>query len=246
MAELIFSDAFLAIGAYDVAPVTKGLPFKWSQEIKEWICFKPIEAGTSDPLTRKRLPGAESAELPVDGYLDFGSNWLQAQADLGVSNTILTFGLSRTPGSLVYLFPAVMAESAFGGPTGDVVPFAATYQSNGVICPGKLFDFGPAPSGPGEEFELEEVAADANLYAHLHSVMLPGGTAPTEDVILESSAAGDFSDAVTRATFTQLTTRGKERKVIPGPITDTTYRFNYTGGGTGSPVFVIRSAAGVR
>ena len=209
--EQIFSDAFFAVGSYDVSPVSKSLPFKRTQDIKEWICFKPILAGPSDPLTRSRRPGAESAELSVDGLLDFGSNWAQAEADLGVSDTVLTFGLTRVLGSLVYLFPAAMQEFSHGGPVGDVVAFAADYRSNGTVCVGKLFDFGPAPSGAGSPFTLPAVESGQNLYAHLHSVMLPGGTSPTLNVILESSAARNFTAAVPRATFAQLPSRGKER-----------------------------------
>jgi hypothetical protein len=247
MPEIILQDGFVCIDGYDISGVSNSLPFKWTQEIKEWICFKPPEDDASDALARKRLPGAESAELPVGGYLDFGSNYLAATAGLGVSDMVITFAPTRTPGDRCYLFPATSGEFSFGGPVGDVVPMATDLKSNGIVVPATIFDFGEkTATGSGTPRTLGAVSSTRSLYAHVHVVGDPAGTTPSLAVILESSALGDFTDAVTRFTFTSFTARGRQRAVIAGPITDTHYRFRVTVGGTGSPLFRVRFSAGIR
>lgn len=247
MSELINSDSYLCLDGFDVSGTATKLPFKWSQEVKEWICFKDPTLGSSDPLTKKRAPGAESGELPLDGYLDFGTNWQEGRDALGSSNVQLLFGPSRTAGAPAYFFPAVQADAAVGGAAGEVIPFAANYQSNGVIVPGTLFEYrSVTATGNGASQTLGAVLSTQNLYLRLHSVAVPGGTTPTLTVVFESSLIGDFTDAVTLQTFTVVTTsRAKESFTLAGPITDTHYRFRWTVGGSGG-TYLIRLAAGIR
>jgi hypothetical protein len=246
MAEQIFSDAALCLDGYDVSGVTSKLPLKWEQEIKEWICFKDPSLGTSDSLTKRRAPGAESADLPVDGYFDVGTNWQEAQDALGASGIILSYFTSRTPGGLAYLIPVVQADSVLGGNVGDVIPFAAHYQSNGVVCAGTNFEYrSVTATGSGTSQTLGPVSATQSIYLHEHLTAIPGGTSLTAAIIFESSALGDFTDAVTRFTFTSLTTRGKQRAVVAGPVTDTHFRYRWTIGGSGG-TFPLRLAAGIR
>lgn len=247
MSEQINRDAFLCLDGYDSSGLWSQLPFKWSQEIKEWICFKPSTAGPTDALTRKRLPGAESAELSVSGYLDFIDNYAQAVATLGAANPVTTFGIGRSPGSPVFLFVAAQGEFSFGGQAGEVVPFATDLKSDGIVVRGQLFTYQQViATGSSSSLQLGAVALGKSLYLHAHVGSVPAGTSPSLAVILESSAIGDFSDAVTRATLTSFTTRGRQRVIIPGPITDPYYRFSWTIGGTGSPSFLTRLAAGIR
>jgi hypothetical protein len=246
MSEFINSDSGLCLDGYDVSGVSSKLPFKWIQEVKQWICFKDPALGSSDPLTRKRAPGAEDADLQTDGYLDFGTNWQEARDNLGASKTVLTYYPSRTIGGPAYIMPAVQADAVFGGPVGEVIPFAAHYQASGIVTAATLFEFrSVTATGNGTSQTLGAVTATQSLYLHVHSVALPGGSSPTLILVFESSADGTFGDAVTIWTFTTLTTRGKERKVVAGPVTDTHYRFRWTVGGSGGS-FMIRLAAGIR
>jgi hypothetical protein len=250
MSELIFTDAFLALEGYDISGTSKGFPFKVSAEIKDSICFKPAELGSSDPVGHKRFHGTEDADLPVDGYLDYGGNWEVAESIRTARNSaaVLTFGASRTPGDLVFLYPAIQGEMSFGGPVGDLVPFASDYKLNGKLVDGVLFSFGVVSAeGASDGQELGPVGDDEFLHAHFHVVQPPVAiTHPffipaTMPVTIETSALGDFTDAVTLYTYTTWTSRGGLRVAIPGPVTDTHYRFAYDP--TGS--FMIRAAAGI-
>jgi len=73
------------------------------------------------------------------------------------------------------------------------------------------------------------------------------GTSPTLDVVYETSVIGDYTDAVTRHTFTQFTPSYlKERAIKTATVSDTNGRFRWTIGGTGSPSFLVRMCEGVR
>jgi len=245
MSELIFTEGWLCLGSYDISGTSKGFPFKVSQDIKEWICFPPDTAGPGTSLTRKRAPSTPSAEVPVDGYLDFAGNFLATQAAIGAQGNAVTFGVLRSEGSPVELMPAIMGDYSFGGPVGDVCPFATNLQSSGLLAAGLLFKFGSvSATGNGTSQALGAVAANQTLVIHLHCIGAPGGTSPTLDAIFQRSALGDYTDAATVATFTQLTAAGNQRIEVPGPITDTNFRFVFTKGGTGGS-FPIRAAAGI-
>lgn len=246
MSELIFEDGFLCLGAFDVSGVSKTLAGKIVSAVKEWVCFKDPTLGTSDRVSRRRLHGEESASLPIDGFLDFDTNWPMARAAFqDKALYALTFGASRTAGGPAWMFNVVQASHEFGGAVADLVPFAGDYQSSGPLAAGRLLLHGDVTAtGATTGQALGAVAADQALYCHFHVPKTPTGTTPVLAAIIESSALGDFSDAVTRYTFTNFTTKSVQRAVVNGPIADTTFRVKYTLTGT-TPNFRVRIAAGI-
>jgi hypothetical protein len=246
MSELIFEDGFLCLGAYDVSGVSKTLSGKIVSPVKEWVCFKDPSLGTSGRVSRRRLHGEESASLPIDGYLDFDATWPMARAAFqNKAVHTLTFGVSRAAGGPAWLFNVVQASHEFGAAVAELVPFAGDYQSSGPIAAGRLLYHGDVTvtgSTPGQN--LGTVLAGQALYCHFHVPKTPTGTTPVLGAIIESSALGDFSDAVTRYTFSNFTSSGVQRAVVNGPIADATYRVKYTLTGT-TPNFRVRIAAGI-
>jgi hypothetical protein len=89
---------------------------------------------------------------------------------------------------------------------------------------------------------MPAVASTQKLFAHVHVVAFTGTASMA--LVYETSAIGDYSDAVTRATFTAITGLDKQKAIVAGPITDLNHRFRWTFTGTGT--FLVRLAAGIR
>lgn len=247
MAEQIAANDWLCWGAYDISGVTSNAPLVWDQEVKDFICWKGLTLGDADPLSRKRLVGAEGASMSINGYVDFLINDAAATASLGVNDMTVTRGYGRALGSKVHLLQAAMPSFTIGGPIGEVVNFTGDLQSsNSIVVPGQLFEFGSkTATGDGTSRAIGAVSATQKLYLHAHFVTV-SGTSPTLDLIYETSALGNYTDAVTRHTFTQAIAISSQRAVVSGAITDTNGRFRWTIGGTDTPTFLVRLSAGIR
>lgn len=248
MAEQISGDDWLCWDGIDVSGVTNNAPFQWTRDIKDFVCWKAPTLGESDPLTRKRLPGAEDWSMEVGGYVDFALNYAAANTTIeAASEVILSRGYGRALGSKVHLLLGQEGNYSIGGPIGEVMPFSSQLSaSSSIVVPGMLFEFGSkVATGTGTSREIGAVAAGKNLYLHAHVVTV-SGTSPTLDLIYVTSALGDYSDAVTRHTFTQFTAVGRQRAIVAGEITDINGRFAWTIGGTDTPTFLVRLVAGIR
>lgn len=245
MAEQIAANDWLCWDGIDVSGVTNNAPFQWTRDVKEFLCFKAPTLGEADALFRKRLPGAEDWSMSVAGYVDFEVNYAAANSSIeSVADVILTRGFGRALGSKVYLLVGVEGNYSIGGAIGEVMPFSAELSaSNSIVVPGLLFEFGSkAATGDGTSQEIGAQSATQNLYLHAHAVAVTG--TPSFALIYETSEIGDYTDAVTKHTFTDFTAVGRQRAVVAGPETDTHGRFQWTLTGTGTILF--RLAAGIR
>lgn len=245
MPEVISGNDWLCWDEIDVSGVTNNAPFQWSRDVKDFLCYKAPTLGEADPLGRKRLWGAEDWSMSVSGYVDFLVNYAAANTSLeSAADIILTRGYGRALGSKVHLLLGLEGSYSIGGPVGDVMPLTAELKaSNSIVVPGLLFEFGSkAATGNGTSQEIGAQSAAQNLYLHAHGVAISG--TPTFALIYETSELGDYTDAVTKHTFTDFTAVGRQRAVVAGPETDTHGRFRWTLTGTGTILF--RLAAGIR
>lgn len=247
MAEQIAANDWLCWANIDVSGVTNNAPMEWTQEVKEFVCWKSTTFTEADPLSRKRLVGTQNASMSVSGYTDFAINNAAGTASLGVNDIVLTRGYGRALGSKVHLLVGVQGAFQIGGPIGEVHNFSGDLSiSNSILVPGMLFEFGSKTStANGTSQAIGAVSATQKLYLHAHVIAVTG-TNPTLNVIYETSALGTYADAVTRHTFAQFTGINHERAVVDGPITDVNGRFGWTIGGTDTPTFLVRFAAGIK
>jgi len=248
VAEQIAYDEFLAIDGYDISGSATNFGFERDVALEPITTF-PLPTDTSGSLPFERnLVGLESAKIAYAGLLDMLTNFVGLTAAFGGPSPIVTKGEGRALGSDVTMFVGKSGMFKYGGvPVGKVIPCTANIVSDGVVTPGKLYEFGAKTSTlAGTSRSTLAVTSGKARYLHVHIVAL-SGTTPTLTVIYETSAIGDYSDAVTRHTFTQFnTTYLKERAVKTGLVSDLNGRFSWTIGGTGSPSFLVRMCEGVR
>jgi hypothetical protein len=244
--EFVLLNSQICMRGYDFTGLANQGSVDVKVDIQEYLCFSTL------PMTyKKRLPGAEDGELALAGYYDTATVETALRQNFNVTDTLVMFGQSMAIGSPWVLMKIVQGAYQRGGGVGSVMPFSITALSQGepIVDTAELFEFGNwTATDNGVARELGPVGANQYLYVGLQTTGVIG-TTPTADVEFESSAIGDFSDAETRATFIQITDAHDENRAqmiaVAGPITDTHFRFRRTIGGSGSPTFTVRGAAGI-
>lgn len=151
----------------------------------------------------------------------------EAFGDLAVERAH-TFGINEVETEPCWLFNAAKTSYQLGGEIGPTAPFTlASLGSDkyGAIR-GQLAKAKGAANavGPiGSVVELGAVAADQYLYATFHVFT----AATTITVQVQSDDSAGMGSPTVRGTIGPLTTRGGTFMArVPGPITDTHYRFS--------------------
>lgn len=247
MAEQIASDEWMALDEYDISGNIGDFGFERMAALEAFVTFP--DAAVVSPvgtIYERNLGGTESAKVAPSGFLDMGVSYLGLKAAFEGS-PIITKGEGRALGSDVTMFVGRAGVFSYGGPIGKVIPISGQISSDGRVTPGTLYEFGAkTTTTDGTSRTTVAVTAGKVRVLHIHVVAI-SGTAPTLDVIFETSALGDYTDAVTRHTFTQFTGAYlKERAVKTDLVSDLNGRFSWTIGGTDSPSFLVRMCEGVR
>lgn len=247
MAEQIALDEWMALDEYDISGNIGNFGFERMVALEAFVTFPdPTVTAPVGTIYERNLGGVESAKVAPAGFLDMGVSYLGLKAAFEGS-PIITKGEGRALGSDVTMFVGRAGSFNYGGPVGKVVPITGQISSDGRVTPGALYEFGAkTTTADGTSRTTLAVTAGKVRVLHVHVVTL-SGTAPTLDVIYETSALGDYTDAITRHTFTQFTGAYlKERAVKTDAVSDLNGRFSWTIGGTGSPSFLVRMSEGVR
>jgi hypothetical protein len=244
MAEQIATNEWLCFDEFDVSGASNNFGTKRSVTEETWTPFQPPTSMGTDPILPRRLPGVESMTASVTGQLDVGVNLAAAEASLARGGAITTKGEGRNPGDAAYLFSGKpTGDFVYGGEVGKVIPFASVMSSSGTVTPGYLFEFGPkSATAPGTSRMMLAATSTQVLRLHIHVVAFTGSASIV--IVYETSAIGDFTDAVVRYTSTSITGLDKKNPAIGGPITDLNHRYRWTITGAGS--FLLRLAAGIR
>jgi len=245
VAEQISIAEWLCVNEFDVSGVSSNFGLERTADLEEFTCFAPPSDTAPTAIFKKRLAGVESCKVSNAGYLDMGINLPAAKAALGTS-PIISKGDNRTLGSGVYMFVGKESSFSDGGEVGKVIPFSMELLSDGIVTYGSLFEFGSkTATGNGTSRTMPAVIAGKSLYLHAHVISVSGTSTPTLTLIYETSAIGDYSDAITKHTFTDFTAAGVQRAIKTPAISDLNHRFRWVISGT-NPIFVVRLVAGVR
>lgn len=244
MAEQITSAEWMCVDQYDISGCSSNFGFERMVELEEAMSFLDPTL-TSGLIYKRRIPGVESAKSSVAGYLDMAISHPALSAAFAAQPT-LTYGQARALGSQVYMLLGREGTLNYGGAVGKIVPISGELSSDGLIMPGTLFEFGAkTATGNGTTRTVTAVTTGKTRVIHVHIVALSGTVTPTITVIFETSALGDYTDAVTRWTSAAFTAVGKERAVLTSAVSDTNGRFRWTISGT-NPSFLVRMSEGVR
>lgn len=244
MAEQITSAEWMCVDQYDISGCSSNFGFERMVDLKETMSFLDPTL-SSGLIYKRRLPGPESSKSSVAGYLDMAISHPALSAAFAAQPT-LTYGLDRALGSQVYMFLGREGTFNYGGAVGEIVPITGELSSDGIVMPGALFEFGAkTATGNGTSRTVTAVTTGKTRVIHVHIVALSGTATPTITVIFETSALGNYTDAVTRWTSAAFTAVGKERAVLTSAVSDTNGRFRWTISGT-NPSFLVRMSEGVR
>ncbi len=244
MAEQIATGEWLCFDEFDLSGVSTDFGAKRTVAEETWTPFQTPDVAGNTVIYPRRLLGVESMTLAVAGMMDAAVNLAAVEAALSRGGAITTKGDGRNPGDMVYMFAGKpTGDLAYGGAIGKVIPLACVMSSSGTVTPGTLFEFGSkGTTGPGTSQPMPAALTGQTLRLHIHVVAVTGSASMV--VVYETSAIGDFTDAVARYTSPAITTVDKKNPSIAGPITDLHHRYRWTITGTGT--FLVRLAAGIR
>lgn len=246
MAEQIASEEGLCINEFDLSGISSNFGFARTLEIKEKVCFPGPTQGTGSFPTKSRGIGPESMKIDNAGYLDPAINLAAAEAALAAGPAITKL-TSRAIGSRVYMFEGAQSSFDYGSQVGEWIAFTLSASNHGPVHPGLLYSYGIiSASGNSASQTTTAIAANSGKTRclHAHAITLTGTA--TLALIYETSALGDYTDAVTRHTFSVITapTPDYERAIKTAAVSDTNGRFKWTITGTGT--FMVRFAEGVK
>lgn len=169
---------------------------------------------------------------------------VESFADLGVADRAHTIGDTRNQGDTAYLFLAGKSRYQLLGQLNELAPFQLTSGGTngqgvirGALAKAKGAVAATGPTGGG--LQLGAVAANQFLYATWHVFTI--GASVT--VAVESDDNPGFASPIARGTIGPVTVRGGTWMTrVPGPITDTWWRFNVT---ANSGAHVVAGAIGI-
>jgi len=244
MSAAISTEEGLCIAQYDLSGVSSNFGFSRSVEIKEKVCFPDLTQGAGAIPTKSRLVGPESSKVTNNGYLDQAINLAAAEAAISTYPPVTKL-VARAVGSKVYMFVGAESSFDYGDKVGEIIPFNLELANTGPVHPGILYYYGNiSASGNSTSQTVPAVSTGKTRCLHVHVVTATGTGSLA--LIYETSASGDFTDAVTRHTFATITapTLTSERALKTALVTDTHGRFKWTLTGTGT--FTVRFSEGVR
>lgn len=229
MGTVTLVDAKVYMGEFDVSGDLNQVKLAYSADSLENSAF--------GSLAHTKQPGAFNVMLHHEGYVQFGSTTTtidgRLDAKLAVEGVPVSVAAEGgDAGEKGFFFKSLHHTLIRGGNFGELMKFQVDANANGAdtqLVKGIIFEDGKTSrtiAGNTATRTLGAVSATQKLYAVLHLKAFVG----TNVTFTLKSAVTDFATVTTRATFTANTAVGSQWIVpIPGPITDTFYRFEWTG-----------------
>lgn len=210
-----------------------------SQELN--IAYDELENTTTEDTIHTAVPGIPAFDFQAEGFNSYGAGEVEAVVYPYVdANTQVVCTLSVDAGAAgetaylwtgyVYAYEQPFNVPELSGYTIGIKPDAKVVRATIVRAEGAA-----TVSGSGTAYQVGSVSASQSVYAHVHCTAFTGTSL---DINVESDDASGFVSPVTRASFTQLTGVGKERKSAAGAITDDWWRIDWTFVGT-SATFMV-------
>lgn len=242
MTQLAFIDATILAGPTDLSGQSNEISLEAQADAQESTTFR--SGGW-----RERQGGLKSGSFDVKGFFDAGTLALPDDslfANLGARMPLTVSPNAPVDGGLAYLLPVMRGKYQWGGQIGELLPFEAGGESDGLIARGAYGETGVnVASGNGAAVNLGAVAPNQKLVAALHVVSVAGTAAPTLTARIESDDSGAFATPVTRGTFQAATGLTSEWLEIPSPgVGETFWRVSWVITGT-TPSFTFYASFGI-
>ena len=253
MAEFILKNIFFLVGGRNWACQFSDLNFTYSAEMLDRTALcddtRRMVAGLKDfngQLTGFWASSTDSTGNYSNGAppadVDFDNYWF-SQIQPNTTGTPFAFGQTNATGNVAFFGESIQGSYNLNGNVGELGQVDVEFSpSAGPLVRGTVVysALTSAASTNGPAYSLGSLTSTQKLCGGLFVL---GSTDGTLDVVITSStAAGDFSASTTRITFAQQTSTGAEFATVQGPITDTAFRAELTGGS--SPSFNAFVAVG--
>lgn len=240
MAEFVMNDCTAYVGGYDFTTDVNKISVKADVEDKDATTF-------GNNGWKARRGGLREVSLDLEGY------WQSDTADavdpeahtyLGVAHRAVTVSQTGQDGDTAYFFQGGSFNYELFGSVGDLTPFTLGHKGTskyglvrGKLAKAKALVTGTGPTGSA--VELGAAGAGQFVYAVVH--VFSAGTTVT--LKIESDDDPGFASPTEVVELAPITSAGGTWIArIPGPITDTHYRFNVESI-TGS--FTLAAAIGI-
>lgn len=249
MALTVLLNSRIFVAGADVTSDTTKVELNTSYEAKDTTAFNSGWKTELAGLATSKWSASGNWNVGTLGMVDDSIN-----ATLGTSQPWTFFPEGNTAsantgayGDLAFFTNALETDYTTYGKVGDVMPWSANAMGNWPVVRGiNLHPAGTARTSTGNGTGQQITAGPTttqNLYANLHVYSVAGAT-PSLTVVVQSSVDNTFASPTTRLTFNAATTYGGQALRVPGAITDTWYRVNYTISGS-SPSFLFVCSLGV-
>lgn len=239
---LVLTDATILAGPTDLSGQSNEVALDMSADNLDATTFR-------SQGWRDRKTGLKSGNANVKGFWDAGTLALpddQLFANLGARMPLTISPNAPVDGGLAYLLPVLQGSYKWGGQIGELLPFEAGVESDGLIARGVYGETGiNTASGNGAAVNLGAVGPTQKLVAALHVISVAGTAAPTLTARIESDDLGSFATPVTRGTFAAATGLTSEwLEIAPPGAGETWWRVSWTISGT-TPSFLFYVAFGI-
>lgn len=225
MAERVFTNGLLFAGAANLTGQTRETALDLSSELQD--------STSLEDTARTRVGGLKDVALSAAGYFDPDDQDAIIYPLIGVSNTLITLTPTTALGDTSFFFRAVLGEySPITGSVGEIQGFTLNAASHlgdlyrGILMENSQFTV----TGNGTGRQIGAVGAAQSIYAGVHVTAISGDW----DIVVESDDNSGFTTAVTRATFSSVTTVGDEFASVAGAITDDWWRLRFVENSAGS------------
>lgn len=241
MAVLMFYDAFIAYGPYDLSADHNEIRLDDKADMKEITTFGDTE--------HQFLAGLPQYDVNGRGYVQFDDSTVPKAVDFNLYSEInvsaparvLTLCPTRTDGEIAFLQTCQAEKYSFDLTTPNVGMFDFSTKTAGKLARGRLVLplASRVASNNGTIYQLGALSATQKMISALHVTAFLG----TNVVVrLKSNSTAVTGGATTRATFTTVTAPTSEMVTVTGPITDTFWFLDWTLTGTS---FSAAGSAGI-
>ena len=234
---LLLNNALLVLGGNNLSGIMNAVALSYKA-----AALANTRFGDS---TDHKLGGLKEVSVSAKGYWDTAYD-AALFADVGNGDVITAAAQGGTEGNIAYFLKILAAEYRTGAKVGDNLPFSLTADAQGDLIRGLLAanKTGITSSGTGTGFNLGAVASGQSLWAALH-VLSVTGTTPSLMMAIQGDVSNSFPSPTSVLTFGAMTAPGALFASVPGPLTETWYRGDWTITGT-TPDFAFLLAMGIQ
>lgn len=228
MAEFALNDVQVYFGSFNYSTYASGLNMNYGAEL--------IDVTTFNDGSRSRVPGFETFDGSIEGFLDDAAvvdEEIESRHGGNAEPMSVVFGTGAV-GQNAYLASNVFGSYNFGGGVGEAGVYTIEFANQGSgsrLVTGEVMAAGQYTSTTNETNSqvgaIDNTSSNEVGYAALH-VYNWAGTTTSVDVEIESDDSGAFSTPTTRFAFTQLTGVGSQFMTLASDVTDDYWRATIT------------------